>query len=130
MRGEAVRTMKVNTRQLQLARSLGLFAEAERLIPGGSQTNSKRPQAFAFGAYPIFAQRAQGCRIWDVDGNGYIDFVMALGPVTLGYCYPAVDQAIRAQLERGIIYGLLAPLEVEVSRRLVELVPCAEMVRF
>jgi glutamate-1-semialdehyde aminotransferase len=122
--------MNMSTRHLNLTRSLELFAEAERLIPGGSQTNSKRPQAFAFGAYPIFAQRAQGCRIWDVDGNEYIDFVMALGPVTLGYCYPAVDQAIRAQLERGIIYGLLAPLEVEVSRLLVELVPCAEMVRF
>jgi glutamate-1-semialdehyde aminotransferase len=115
---------------LNLQRSLALFAEAERLIPGGSQTNSKRPQLYAYGAYPIYAQRALGCRVWDVDGHEYIDFVMALGPVTLGYCYPAVDEAIRSQLARGILFGLLSPLEVEVSRRLVEMVPCAEMVRF
>ena len=115
---------------LPLHRSLELFARAQRHIPGGSQTNSKRPVQFAFGGYPIYAERGLGGRIIDVDGNEYIDLVQALGPVILGYCYPAVDAAIAAQLERGIIYGLLSPLEVECAELIGEVVPCAEMVRF
>jgi len=111
-------------------RSLALFAEALTLIPGGAQTTSKRPTAFAFGAYPIYFDRAEGGRVTDIDGNEYIDLVGALGPISLGYRYPAVDDAIRDQLERGIISGLNAPAEVEVARLLRELVPCAEMARF
>lgn len=111
-------------------KSLGLYRRALELIPGGSQTNSKRPTAYALGAFPIYAQDAAGARIQDVDGNWYIDYILGLGPISLGYCYPAVDAAIRAQLERGIIYGLLAPLEVEVAEAIVEMVPCAEMMRF
>lgn len=115
---------------LSLQRSLDLFARAQQRIPGGSQTNSKRPSQFAFGGYPIYAERGQGGRIVDVDGNEYIDLVQALGPVILGYRYPAVDAAIAAQLERGIVYGLLSPLEVECAELLSEVVPCAEMARF
>ena len=115
---------------MDLTRSLDLWDQGQRLIPGGSQTNSKRPANFAFGAYPIYAARAQGCHIWDVDGNEYIDYVLGLGPISLGYAYPAVDAAIREQLERGIVYGLLSPLEVEVAQALTEVIPCAEMVRF
>ncbi|MBI3974001.1 MAG: aminotransferase class III-fold pyridoxal phosphate-dependent enzyme [Chloroflexi bacterium] len=110
--------------------SLRLWEEAQRLIPGGSQTNSKRPQNYALGKYPIYASHAEGCRIWDVDGNEYVDYVNGLGPISLGYRFPAVDDAIRAQLDRGIISGLLWPLEVEAARALVETIPCAEMVRF
>lgn len=111
-------------------RSLELFEEARRLVPGGSQTNSKRPQAFAYGAYPIYAGRAKGCHITDIDGNEYIDLVNALGPIVLGYGYPALDRAITAQLERGILAGLLYPVEAEAARMLVDMIPCAEMVRF
>jgi glutamate-1-semialdehyde aminotransferase len=111
-------------------RSLELYARAYELIPGGSQTNSKRPTAYAYGAFPIYAQDAEGARIQDVDGNWYVDYILGLGPITLGYCYPEVDEAIREQLGRGIIYGLLSPLEVEVAERVCEMVPCAEMVRF
>lgn len=115
---------------MHLDKSLALWEHGRRLVPGGSQTNSKRPANFAFGAYPIYAARAQGCHIWDVDGNEYIDYVLGLGPISLGYAYPAVDDAIRRQLECGIVYGLLSPLEIEVARTLTEIVPCAEMVRF
>ena len=115
---------------MNLTRSLALWDEAERLIPGGSQTNSKRPSAFAFGTYPIYAARAEGCRIWDVDGNEYVDYVNGLGPITLGYRFPWVDEAICAQLERGVIAGLLWPVEVEAARGLTEVIPCAEQVRF
>ncbi len=110
--------------------SLKLYRKAIDLIPGGSQTNSKRPTAFALGAFPIYAQDAEGARVQDVDGNWYIDYVLGLGPITLGYCYPAVDEAIREQLDRGITYGLLSPLEVEVAEQITEMIPCAEMMRF
>ncbi len=111
-------------------RSLELFDEALTLIPGGAQTTSKRPAAFAWGAYPVYFDRAEGCHVTDIDGNTYIDLVGALGPISLGYQFPAVDDAIRAQLGRGIIAGLNAPAEVEVARLLRELVPGAEMSRF
>ena len=110
--------------------SLALFDEATSLIPGGSQTSSKRPSAFAYGAFPIYFASASGCRVTDIDGNEYIDLIGALGPISLGYTYPAVDEAIREQLSRGIISGLLSPLEVEVARLLREMVPCAEQVRY
>jgi glutamate-1-semialdehyde aminotransferase len=115
---------------MQFTNSLDLWEQGRRLIPGGSQTNSKRPGNYAFGAYPIYAARAQGSHIWDVDGNEYVDYVLGLGPISLGYAYPAVDAAIREQLERGIVYGLLSPLEVEIAQALTEVIPCAEMVRF
>ncbi len=115
---------------LNLQKSNELWQRALDLVPGGTHTNSKRATAFALGAYPIYADRAKGCRIWDVDGNEYIDYVLALGPITLGYCYEAVDAAVREQLERGIIYGLLSPLEVECAARLREMVPCCDNVRF
>ncbi|MEZ4861480.1 MAG: aminotransferase class III-fold pyridoxal phosphate-dependent enzyme [Caldilineaceae bacterium] len=115
---------------LTITRSLELFARARQRIPGGAQTTSKRPSQFAFGGYPIYAERGEGGYIVDVDGNRYLDLVQALGPVILGYCYPAVDAAIGAQLARGIIYGLMSPLEVACAELICEVVPCAEMVRF
>ena len=115
---------------VQFTESLDLFAHAQDVIAGGSQTSSKRPGAYALGAYPIYAARASGSHIWDIDGNEYIDYVNGLGPIVLGYCYPAVDAAIAEQLEKGIIYGLLSPLEVAVADSIIDAVPAAEMVRF
>ena len=115
---------------LDLTRSKQLYAEAVELMPGASQTMSKRPTAFAMGAMPIYIQRGEGCYVWDVDGNRYIDFISALGPITLGYCYPAVDEAVRRQLANGMIFSMMHPLEVEAAKAIVDMVPCAEMVRF
>jgi len=116
--------------QHRLERSLSMYRRHAALVPGGSQTTSKRPTMYAFGQYPIFASHGRDGHVWDVDGAEYVDFVMALGPITLGYCYPAVDEAIRAQLARGIIYGLLAEVELEAAEAVVAAVPCAEQVRF
>ena len=91
---------------------------------------SKRPTRYALGAYPIYADHGEGGHIWDVDGNEYIDWLLGQGPVMLGYRYPAVDDAIREQLSKGIVYGILDPLEVEVARLLIETVPSAERVKF
>jgi glutamate-1-semialdehyde aminotransferase len=107
-----------------------LYDRAVQVIPGGSQTMSKRPQGYAPGAFPIYVERAKGSHVWDVDGNEYIDYIMALGPIVLGYCYPAVDHAIADQLHKGIIYGLLHPVEIMAAESVCEAVPCAEMVRF
>ncbi len=115
---------------LNLTKSMQLYREAIEIIPGGSQTMSKRATSFALGAMPVYIDRAEGCRVWDLDGNEYIDFVNALGPITLGYCYPAVDEAVREQLAKGSIYPMLSPLEVEAARAIIDIVPCAEMVRF
>lgn len=115
---------------LRLTESLRLWDQAARLIPGGSQTNSKRPQAYAFGQYPSYAARAQGAYIWDVDGNRYLDYVNGVGPVSLGHGYPAVIEAVQEQLARGVIAGLLWPAEVEAAQALVDAIPCAEQVRF
>lgn len=74
--------------------------------------------------------RGKGGIVWDTEGKSYIDFVSALCPVILGYCDPDVDDAIRAQLERGISFSFATPLEEELAALLNRLVPCAEMVRF
>lgn len=117
-------------KELKFDKSIELGNRARKFIPGITQTISKRPAAFAPGYFPDFIDHAKGAHVWDVDGNEYIDYVMACGPVTLGYCYPPVDEAIRAQLARGIIFTRLTSLEGEVAEILAELVPCAEMTRF
>jgi glutamate-1-semialdehyde 2,1-aminomutase len=85
---------------------------------------------FAFGVSPIFAQKASGAYFWDIDGNKYLDTQMSVGAVLLGYSDPDVDQAFREQQEMGTIFSLLHPVEVELAKLLVEVIPCAEMVRF
>lgn len=97
-------------------------------IPWGSSTCSKRvtwpPEE------PAVIVRGRGCRVWDADGREYIDFRNGLGPISLGYCYPEVDEAIREQLSRGIIFGYPHPLEAEVAHLFSEIIPGAERVRF
>lgn len=104
--------------------------EAERLIPICSQVFSKAPNYFVRGEYPVYIERGKGSHVWDVDGNEFIDYILALGPITIGYGVEEIDQAIREQLKEGIIFALPHPLEVKVSKKLTEIIPCAEMVRF
>lgn len=120
----------MRTIQRELKKSQQYWARAQEIIPGGSQTFSKSPSQFVQGVAPIYLQKGKGSYVFDVDGNEYIDYVMALGPITLGYSYPPVNEAIIRQLEQGITFSLMHPLEVELSELLVELIPCAEMVRF
>ncbi|MCS6802855.1 MAG: aminotransferase class III-fold pyridoxal phosphate-dependent enzyme [Chloroflexota bacterium] len=113
-----------------IARSTALKARAARRIPTLAQTFSKAPSQFVQGVAPVYLERGAGSHVWDVDGNEYIDYPMALGPVILGHNEPAVTAAAIAQLERGIAFSLPHPLELELSELLCELIPCAEMVRF
>lgn len=107
-----------------------LYERAIKTIPLASQTLSKSAMSFVQGASPLFLERGDGCHVWDVDGNEYIDYVLGLLPVVLGYRDPDVDAAIRAQLDRGITFSLATKLEAELAERLVRLIPCAEMARF
>lgn len=116
--------------QANLARSHALKARALELIPSATQTYSKAPFRFVQGVSPVFLERGRGCRVWDVDGNEFLDFTLALGPMILGYGDPDVQAAVEAQLADGPIFTLAHPLEIEVAERLVAIIPCAEMVRF
>ncbi len=103
---------------------------ARRTIPLGAQTFSKSITQYPHGVSPYFASRAKGSRIWDVDGNEYVDYVNALCAITLGYSDPDVNAAVAAQLENGTLYSLSSELEASVAEQIVALVPSAEMVRF
>lgn len=111
-------------------RSEELLQRAERTIPLGSQTFSKSKTQYPYGVSPYFIARGQGCRVWDVDGNEYVDFVNSLAAVSLGYNDPDVTAAVRAQLDDGVIFSLPHPIEMQVAEKIVEMVPCAEKVRF
>lgn len=114
----------------KLTNSNKYWERAKEIIPAGTQTFSKGPTQYVQGVAPIYLDRGRGSHVWDVDGNEYIDYTSALGPITLGYSYPEVDNAITKQLKKGIIFSLMHPLEVEVSELLIEIIPCAQMVRF
>jgi len=106
------------------------FEEALRYIPWGTQTNAKRPIPFFSGTMPKFIVRGKGCRIWDMEGKEYIDYRLALGPVTLGYCFDEVDDAVREQMTKGVLFSMASPIELELARRVCAMVPNADMVQF
>jgi glutamate-1-semialdehyde aminotransferase len=111
-------------------RSWELYDRAVGVIPMATQTHSKAPREALRGVEPCYLVRGEGCRVWDLDGNEYIDFRNGLGPVSLGYRFSAVDEAVRRQLDSGIVFSYPHPLEVEVAEKLVDVIPCAERVRF
>src|SRR5215813_15641644 len=117
-------------RSLSVTRSEEWYARATGLIPGYTQTLAKGPGQYVAGVAPKYLQRGKGSHVWDVDGNEFIDFSMAVGPLSLGYAYDAVDRAIRDQLEDGITFSMMHPLEVEVAELIREVVPNADMCRF
>ena len=108
-------------------RSSALFAKAQQLIPGG--VNSPARAFRAVGREPIFITHGDGCRIWDVDGNEYIDFVGSWGPLLLGHRHPAVVSAVRDVVDGGTSFGAPTEAEVEMAELIAELVPSIEMVR-
>lgn len=113
-----------------LRKSAALKDKALPLIPSLTQTFSKGPTQYVQGVAPVFLMRGEGSTVWDVDGNSYIDYPLGLGPVILGHHYPAVTDAVIAQLKEGISFSLPHPLEVELAELLTEIIPCADMVRF
>jgi glutamate-1-semialdehyde aminotransferase len=123
-------TVSPNPSDPRIDASDALYRRALRLIPGATQTLAKGAGQYVRGVAPKFLRRGRGAHVWDVDDNQYLDFTMGVGPVVLGYADPAVDAAIRAQLEDGITFSQPHALEVEVAERVNALVPGAEAVRF
>ena len=119
-----------NVRMSRYAKSIEHLKRAELTIPLGSQTFSKSRTQYAVGISPLYAAKVRGAKIWDLDGNCYIDLVSALASVTLGYGDKGVEKAVGKQLARGVSMSLPGVLEAEVSELITEMVPSAEMVRF
>lgn len=107
--------------------SAKFWRQASKVIPGGITANVK-----FFDPYPLFMKKARGSRIFDEDGNEYIDYCLCLGPLILGHGHPAVVEAIKKQLDEGgtTIYGTPHELEIKMANEIRNLIPCAEMVRF
>ncbi|MBW2565353.1 MAG: glutamate-1-semialdehyde 2,1-aminomutase [Deltaproteobacteria bacterium] len=104
-----------------------LFAQAQQVIPGG--VNSPVRACRSVGTEPVFIQRGEGSRLFDADGNAYIDYVGSWGPMILGHTHPDVIEAIRGVLGRGTSFGAPTDLEIELAEMVIEAVPSIEMVR-
>ena len=113
---------------MKTRRSRRLFEAARRVIPGG--VNSPVRAFGAVGGTPRFIARARGARIWDVDGNAYIDYVGSWGPMILGHADPGVLRAVRSALRHGTSFGAPTELETQLAQRVVAAVPGIERVRF
>ena len=98
-----------------------LLDRALKSIPLASQTFSKSKTSIPYGVSPYFVERASGSKMWDVDGNEYIDFVSGLACVTLGYCDPDVDGAVQEQMKNGVTFSLPHKLEMEVAEKLIDI---------
>ena len=114
----------------RVSTSMDLYDRAGRLIPGRTQLVSRRASMFAEGVSPVYADRAKGSRFIDVDGNEYIDWNNCVSAVILGHADPVVDGAVKEQIDRGSLYSVNSPAEIELAELLVDTIPSAEMVRY
>ena len=101
-----------------------LFNEAKKFLPGGVNSPVR-----AYKPYPFFAERAEGSRIYDVDGNSYVDYCLAYGPLVLGHADPNIIGEVSKQIERGTAYGVPTENEIKLAKEVVKRVPCADMVK-
>ena len=116
--------------KLNLTRSLELFEKAKTLVPGGV-LGIRRPYNFVEGEYPIFFESGKGGRMWDVDGNEYIDFLCAYGPIIIGHREEEIDEAVIKQTrEKGFCFSLTQRYQNQLAEKINELIPCAEMTIF
>jgi len=113
--------------KLNISRSNELFQEAKTLVPGGV-LGARKPGDFIMGEYPIFLERGKGCRLTDVDGNEFIDFLCGYGPIILGYREEEVDDAVIRQIkDKGFCFSLTQPYQNDLARKLNQLIPSSEM---
>jgi glutamate-1-semialdehyde aminotransferase len=102
------------------------WKEAQTIVAGGSQ-GTRTPM---YSDFPIYFTKASGCRMWDADGNEFIDLLCSIGPVLLGYAYKPVDDAVRAMLKDSFQSSMNHPIQLELGKLLIDIIPCAERVRF
>ena len=113
--------------RLNIKKSVELFEEAKTLVPGGV-LGARKPSDFIEGEYPIFLEYGKGCRLTDVDGNEFIDFLCGYGPIILGYREREVDEAVITQIrDKGFCFSLTQRYQNELAKKLTELIPCSEM---
>lgn len=115
------------TRKLNITKSLELYEEAITLVPGGV-LGARKPNDFIQGEYPIFLESGKGCRLKDVDGNEFVDFLCGYGPIILGYREEEVDEAVYQQIrDKGFCFTLTQKYQNLLAKKLIELVPSSEM---
>lgn len=112
-----------------ITQSNALYERAKKIMTPVTQTMAKGPSQYVNGVAPKYLVRGKDAHVWDADGNEFIDYNMAIGPVSLGYAYEKVDAAIAKQLKDGITFSLMHPLEVELSELIHRVIPNAEAVR-
>lgn len=121
---------KVNDKEyLSLERSKKLYQKAEQLIWKGGPEAKQRARLEVYD-YPNYLSEAKDVYIWDLDGNQYIDYLMAWGTVILGHCYPKVDESVIKQIRKGVLNNLSSEIEVHLAEKIISIIPCAECVRF
>ncbi|CCQ91678.1 Glutamate-1-semialdehyde-2,1-aminomutase [Nitrospina gracilis 3/211] len=108
-------------------KSESLFEEAQRYIPGG--VNSPVRAFKAVGGHPLFIQKAKGSRLWDVDGNEFIDYNASWGPLIFGHAHPQIVEAVKRAAENGTSFGAPTELEIEMAKKVIDCVPSIEGVR-
>jgi glutamate-1-semialdehyde 2,1-aminomutase len=114
-----------------MSKTQALYRDAKKLVPGGTQLFSKRPELYAPGAWPAYYSKARGCSVWDLDGRRFMDMAsMGIGSCLLGYGDPDVNAAVMRVVRDGSMSTLNPPEEVELARLLVALHPWAGMARF
>ncbi len=115
------------TEKLNISKSLEMFEEALELVPGGV-LGARKPADFIQGEYPIFLETGKGCRLTDVDGNEFIDFLCGYGPIILGYREEEVDEAVYKQVsEKGFCFTLTQKYQNQLAKKLAEIVPSSEL---
>ncbi|MCL1892752.1 MAG: aminotransferase class III-fold pyridoxal phosphate-dependent enzyme [Holophagaceae bacterium] len=119
--------MALSAPKLNLAKSMQMYEESQKLSPGGMM-GIRRPYNFIPGEYPIFLERGYGGHIVDVDGNDYIDMLCAYGPIIMGYDENEINDAVKAQMEKGFCFSLVQPIQNELEQKLIDIIPCAEKV--
>ncbi len=112
---------------MNIVQSEKLFQKACKVMPGG--VNSPVRAFKSVGGNPLFVKKASGSKIWDVDGNKYIDYVASWGPLIFGHAHPQIVDALKRQAELGTSYGASTELEIELAEQVVSLVPSLEIVR-
>lgn len=118
---------KCSSENMNWEKSRRLFKQATEVIPGG--VNSPVRAFKAVGGNPIFIERAKGSKIYDVDGNEYIDYVLSWGPIILGHSHPSVVKALKSAIEKGTSFGAPTPTESELARKVIAAYPSIEKIR-
>ena len=111
---------------MRFDRSKQLYERACKVVPGGISSNVRA----SWQPHPMFYDHGKGSRVWDADGNEFIDYVLARGPLLLGHSPKRVLEAVHRQIDKGLMYAGQSELEICVAEKICEMVPCAEAVRF